>query len=203
MFIKDTLDFVIYCGIFIFAVTGTLKAQAHHFDIFGAVVLAFITAYGGGTIRDLIMNAHPINWMNDNLAMTLVIAAVLIVSLLKINFKRLKRTIFFTDAAGLGLFTVAGIDRSALYGANYLYSLFMGVVTACFGGLLADMLCGNVPALLRKGELYATASFIGGAVYIGGKFIGINSNLNMTICIVLVIAIRVISKYKRVMLPEA
>lgn len=199
----ETLDIVIYCGIFIFAIVGTLKAQAHHFDIFGAIVLAFVTAYGGGTIRDVIMGAIPINWMNDNLAMTLVIAAVLIVSIVRINFNRLKRFIFFTDAVGLGLFTVAGIDRSALYGANDLYALFMGVVTATFGGLLADMLCGNVPALLRKGELYATASGIGGAVYIAGKYMALGATLNILICVVLVVAIRILSKWKRLMLPEA
>ncbi len=199
----DTLDIVIYCGIFIFALVGTLKAQAHHFDIFGAIVLAFVTAYGGGTIRDLIMDTSPVNWMNDNLALTLVIAAVLIVSIIKFNFNKLRRLIFFTDAVGLGLFTVAGIDRSALYGANDLYSLFMGVVTASFGGLLADILCGNVPALLRKGELYATACGIGGAVYIGGKYLALDATVNVLLCIVIVLGIRILSKWKRLMLPEA
>lgn len=198
----STLEIIIYCGIFVFALTGALNARAHHMDIFGAVVLAFVTAYGGGSIRDIIMDATPINWMNDNLALALVVTPVLIVSFVKFNFNRLRRLIFFTDAVGLGLFTVAGIDRSVQYGANEPYSLLMGVVTATFGGLLADILCNNVPNLLRRGELYATACAIGGTVYIISKRFVEDSTLNLVICILLIVIIRIISKWKKLMLPE-
>lgn len=198
-----SLDIVIYCGIFIFALTGALKAKEHHMDIFGALVLAFVTAYGGGTIRDILIDARPINWMNDNLALILVMAPVLIAAFIKFNFNRLRILIYITDAIGLGLFTVAGIDRSLLNGVNEPYCLFMGVVTATFGGLLADILCGNVPALLRRGELYATASAIGGVVYLFSKRIFQDSTVNLIICVILIVCIRLVSKWKRVMLPEA
>ncbi|MCU7693941.1 trimeric intracellular cation channel family protein [Haoranjiania flava] len=198
----STLDIVIYCGIFVFSLTGALNARAHHMDIFGAIVLAFVTSYGGGSIRDIVMDARPINWMNDNLALALVITPVIIISLVKFNFNRLRRLIFFTDAVGLGLFTVAGIDRSAQFGANEPYSLLMGVVTATFGGLIADILCNNVPNLLRRGELYATACAIGGAVYILSKRFVEDSTFSLIICICLIVIIRIISKYKKVMLPE-
>lgn len=196
------IDIIIYVGIFVFALSGALNARAHHMDIFGAIVLAFVSAYGGGSIRDIIMDARPINWLNDNLALALVITPVIIISLVKFNFSKIRRIIFFTDAVGLGLFTVGGIERSAQYGANEPYSLFMGVVTATFGGLLADILCNNVPALLRKGELYATACAIGGSVYILTKRVVEDSTVNLILCILLIVIIRIISKWKKVMLPE-
>lgn len=195
-------DIVIYCGIAVFALTGALKARQHQMDIFGAFVLAFVTAYGGGTIRDILIDAKPINWMNDNIALILVILPVIIVSLLKFNFTKLKRLIFITDAMGLGLFTVAGIDRSMLNGINDPFCVFMGVVTACFGGLVADILCNNVPTLLRKGELYATASAIGGLIYLLSKKVAIDPLFGTIICVILIIIIRIISKWKRVMLPD-
>ncbi|MEO7531049.1 MAG: TRIC cation channel family protein, partial [Sediminibacterium sp.] len=101
----NVIQLIMYCGIFIFAVTGALKARTHHMDIFGGAVIAFATAYGGGTIRDLLIGAHPVNWVNDYLALALVISAVIIVSFFDSNQIRFRKTIFFTDAIGLGMFT--------------------------------------------------------------------------------------------------
>ena len=151
------LQVVIYMGTFIFALTGAFKARAYRMDIFGGLVVAFATAYGGGTIRDLLIGIQPVNWINDNIALILVFAGTAITFLLKENVNRFRRTIFFTDAAGLGLFTTAGIEVALRNGLNDIYALIMGVMTATFGGLLADIFCNSVPNLFKKGELYATA----------------------------------------------
>ena len=111
----NLIEVIIYTGIFVFALTGALKARTHQIDIFGAAVVAFVTAYGGGTIRDLLIGVRPVNWVNDYLALGLAVSAVLIVSLLNTNFTRFRRAIFFTDAIGLGMFTVGGIERSLVY----------------------------------------------------------------------------------------
>lgn len=191
-----------YTGIFVFAATGALKARTHQMDVFGGTVIAFATAYGGGTIRDLLIGARPVNWVNDYLALTLVVSAVVIVSFFKSNRVRFRRTIFYTDAIGLGMFTAAGIERCALYGVNDVYSVIMGVITSTFGGLVADLLCGEVPDLLKRSELYATASAIGGVIYILLKTGGLNHDLSLFICVCVVFGIRVFSKRKRVRLPE-
>lgn len=193
---------IIYIGIFFFAGTGALKARTHQMDIFGGAVLAFATAYGGGTIRDLLIGASPVNWVNDYLALALVIGAVVIVSFFNTNLARFRKTIFFTDAIGLGMFTAAGIERSIAYGINDGYAVIMGVVTATFGGLLADMLCGEKPDLLKRGELYATACAIGGVIYILIRNAGMAINPGLFICVVIVVFVRIFSKRKRLMLPE-
>ena len=198
----NLIQLILYTGIFVFAITGALKARTHQMDVFGAAVIAFATAYGGGTIRDLLIGARPVNWVNDYLALALVIAAVIIVSFFKTNQIQFRKTIFFTDAIGLGMFTATGIERSFLYEINDGYAVMMGVITATFGGLLADILCGEKPDLLKRGELYATACAIGGVIYIVVKKAGIPYNAGLFICVSSVVSVRILSKWKRLRLPE-
>ena len=198
----NVLSIIIYTGTFVFAVTGALKARTNHMDIFGAAVMGFVTAYGGGTTRDLLIGIRPVNWVNDYIALALVISAVIIVSLVNNKMIRFKKTIFITDAIGLGMFTVAGIEVSLLHGVNELYAVVMGVITATFGGLISDILSNTVPDLLKRGELYATACLIGGTIYTLLYKAGINHNVNLTICVIIIVAIRIVSKFKRLSLPE-
>ena len=196
------LTIITYLGTFVFALTGAFKARASKMDIFGGLVLAFATAYGGSTLRDLLIGIKPVNWINDNIAFILVFAATVFTFLIKENLNRFKRTIFYTDAIGLGLFTAAGIEISLANGLNEVYALVMGVISATFGGLIADILCNAVPNLLKRGELYATACAIGGAVYLLLQQIPLEYNLNLFICVVVVVGIRIYSKRKRLTLPE-
>jgi uncharacterized membrane protein YeiH len=196
------LDLVIYTGTFVFAIAGALKGRAARTDIFGGIVLAFVTAYGGGTLRDLLIGIRPVNWINDNIALGLVGAGTLITLLLKENVNRFRRTIFFTDAIGLGTFTTWGIEVSQRNGLNDIYSLIMGVITATFGGLIADILCAQVPSLMKRGELYATACAIGGGIYLLLKHVPVEPKLNMTICVLIIVLIRIYSYRKKVTLPE-
>ncbi len=196
------LDIIIYTGTFVFAVTGALKARAHQMDIFGAAVLAFVTAYGGGTIRDLLIGIRPVNWVNDYLALALVLSAVVIVSMVNKSMIKFKRTIFITDAIGLGMFTVAGIEVSLLHNVNEAYAIVMGVISATFGGLLADILSNTVPDLLKRGELYATACLLGGIIYMLLHKMGVEDNINLAVCVVIIVAIRIVSKLKSLTLPE-
>ena len=196
------LSIIIYTGTFVFAITGALKARTYHMDIFGATVLAFVTAYGGGTTRDLLTGIRPVNWVNDNLALMLVASAVIIVSLVNKSFIKFKRTIFITDAIGIGMFTVAGIEVSLLHGINEIYAVIMGVISATFGGLIADILSNTVPDLLKRGELYATACLIGGTIYMLLYKAGVAENINLPISVIVIVVIRIISKLKRLSLPE-
>jgi uncharacterized membrane protein YeiH len=198
----NLIQLILYTGIFVFAITGALKARTHQMDDFGAAVIAFATAYGGGTIRDLLIGARPVNWVNDYLALALVIAAVIIVSFFKTNQIQFRKTIFFTDAIGLGMFTATGIERSFLNEINDGYAVMMGVITATFGGLLADILCGEKPDLLKRGELYATACAIRGVIYILVKKASIPYNAGLFICVISVVSVRILSKWKRLRLPE-
>jgi len=196
------LDIISYMGIFVFAITGALKARTHRMDIFGATVLAFVTAYGGGTTRDLLIGIRPVNWINDYLALSLVVSAVIIVAFLNPHFTKFKRTIFITDAIGLGMFTGAGIEVSLLHGANNTYAVVMGMITGTFGGMIADILSNTIPDLLKRGELYATASLTGGVVYITLQSFNASHNVALISCVIIIVAVRIVSKRKRLMLPE-
>lgn len=198
----NLVEIISYTGTFVFAVTGALKARTHHMDIFGATVLAFVTAYGGGTTRDLLIGIRPVNWINDYLALSLVIAAVIIVSLVNRNIIKFRRLIFITDAIGIGMFTAAGIQISMEHGLNSLYSIMMGVISATFGGLIADILSNTVPDLLKRGELYATACFIGGVIYVLLLKTSIGKEVALISCVIIIVAVRIISKVKRLTLPE-
>jgi uncharacterized membrane protein YeiH len=198
----SVLQLITYAGIFVFALTGAFKARSYKMDIFGGIVLAFVTAYGGGTLRDLLIGVKPVNWINDNIALILVFAGTAFTFLLKENVNRFKRTIFYTDAIGLGFFTTWGIEVALRNGLNDFYSLVMGVITATFGGLIADVLCSAIPNLLKKGELYATACAVGGGVYLLLKHVALEYNINLTVCIIVVVGIRIYSKRKRLMLPD-
>ena len=196
------LNIISYGGTFVFAVTGALKARTHQMDVFGAAVLAFSTAYGGGTIRDILLGIKPVNWLGDYFALGLVLSALLITFLLKTNIKKFNRTIFITDAIGIGMFTIAGIKVSMLAGIGEGYSIIMGVISATFGGLITDILCNNIPDLLKNGELYATACFIGGVVFIFLLKMGVHPDLCIIICVSLIVALRILSRMKRIGLPR-
>jgi uncharacterized membrane protein YeiH len=196
------LDIITYTGIFIFSITGALKARTYRMDIFGAIVLAFITSYGGGTLRDVLIGRLPVNWINDNIALLLVFAATGITFFFELNFRLFRKMIFYTDAFGLGLFTAVGIEVSLTKGLNEFYAVVMGVITATFGGLIADIFCNAVPNLLKRGELYATACAIGGILYASLRYVGFNYDTNLIICILVIAGIRIYSKRKRLMLPE-
>jgi uncharacterized membrane protein YeiH len=198
----DITSVIAYIGTFVFALTGALKARSYQMDIFGAAVLSFVTAYGGGTIRDLLIGRTPVNWINDTLALVLVLGALLLVMLPYFKAIHFKKTIFITDAVGLGLFTIAGIETSLHYGANGAYALILGVITATFGGLVADILSNTIPDLLKKGELYATAAIAGGSIYIILQRTGISTSTAEITGVILVVVIRIISKIKRLQLPE-
>jgi uncharacterized membrane protein YeiH len=196
------LNIITYTGTFVFALTGALKARKFKMDIFGGLVVAFATAYGGGTIRDLLIGVRPVNWVNDYFALGLVFAGAIITFLVKEGVNKFSKTIFFSDALGIGLFTAAGIEVALRNGVNDTYALIMGVISATFGGLLADIFCNDVPNLFKKGELYATACAIGGGIYLLLKNTAIHKDVNLVICVLLVLFIRIYSKRNRLQLPN-
>lgn len=196
------LNIITYTGTFVFALTGALKARKFKMDIFGGLVVAFATAYGGGTIRDLLIGVKPVNWINDYFALGLVFAGAIITFLLKEGVNKFSKTIFFTDALGIGLFTAAGIEVAQRNGVNDAYALIMGVISATFGGLIADIFCNDVPNLFKKGELYATACAIGGGFYLLLQNTNIDKNVNLLACVLMVLLIRIYSKRNRLQLPN-
>ena len=151
-----------------FALSGVLAGARKRLDVVGVCVVAFLTAFGGGTVRDLLLDRRPFFWV----AQQELLWGVLIVSVLSMRLLRSKyhavteRAILWPDAVGLGLFTASGVHVALVAQMPLLVAAIMGVITGMFGGVLRDMVCNEVPVSLRDHRPYALLSFLGGWVYI-------------------------------------
>lgn len=181
MFVIDgvnatSLQEVTYCfgllGTAAFAVTGVLVAGRLRMDAFGVLVLASVTAIGGGTLRDLILGVRPVFWIADPNYLRVIWTTALLAMLLARLPKRWPRRLLpITDAVGLAIFTVAGVEKALAVGVPDIVAVVMGVISGVAGGMMRDMLAGKVPLVLRR-EIYATACIFGGVLYIGTLALG-------------------------------
>lgn len=160
------LQIMDFLGVAVFAVSGVLAAGRKHLDWFGVLVIATVTALGGGTLRDLLIDRHPVFWMADTGYLWTILAATLL-TLLVVRFREIPlRALLAADALGLALFAISGarIAESAGYGG--IVAVILGTMTGVAGGVFRDMLLAEIPLLLRDGEIYATAALIGIIVYL-------------------------------------
>jgi uncharacterized membrane protein YeiH len=153
-------------GTLVFAISGAGTAASKRFDVFGALVIAFVTAVGGGTLRDMLIGSQPVGWMLDPNYLFAIAGGMLIYMGFRDRILRLRRTLFLFDTVGIALFTILGIEKTLDYGLSMGLALMMGVVSAVFGGVVRDTLC-NVEPLIFRGEVYATACLAGGLCYLG------------------------------------
>lgn len=154
-----------HLGVAVFAISGTLLAFRKNMDGFGVIVLASVTAIGGGTVRDLILGL-PVFWVYDpNYLYTILAAAILTILWLRLRDFIHQKTLLIADAFGLSFFAVMGAQKALLAGFPPLICVVMGTITACFGGMIRDVLARDVPMLL-KGELYATTCLAGGSAFV-------------------------------------
>lgn len=162
----DLLTTIDALGTFAFAVSGATAAIRSRYDIFGILVLAFVTAIGGGTLRDLLIGNTPVNWLTDVITIWSVMAGFLFALLLNKRIAKWEGWLFYFDAAGLGLFTVTGTQIALNAGMSVGISIALGTVTGCFGGVIRDVLAAIKPLIFRK-EIYASASVLGGLLFVG------------------------------------
>lgn len=149
------------------AITGVLAGKGKQLDLFGVVVLALVTALGGGTIRDLVLNASPIFWIADPHYVHTAVAAALLTFVLARFWEMPQTVLLVADAFGLALFTMIGVEKSLACGVSNTIAIFLGVVTGVGGGLMRDVLSGEIPLVFRKGiYLYATAAFCGAGLLV-------------------------------------
>lgn len=179
-------------GVFVFAISGILTAIERKFDIVGAAIIGFVTALGGGTLRDMMLGETPVAWMKDLNYFYVVLVAIPLCYLCKKYILKLRKGMFLFDTLGIGLFTILGVEKTLALGLSPIIAILMGVVSAVFGGVIRDVLSGEIPLIFRK-EIYATACVIGGVVYLIGNQFNFISLVNIIISIVVVIVIRYLS----------
>jgi len=155
-------------GILAFAVSGFVEARRKHMDAVGVFTVAFITAFGGGTLRDLLLDRRPLFWV-EHQEYTLLVFALAVAGTTLLRRVRMRvpdRFITIADALGLGLFSASGTALALQAGLPWFVCVMMGVITGIFGGVLRDMICNEIPLVFRRGQLYATCAFAGCWTYL-------------------------------------
>lgn len=158
MTLPDLLDFA---SVLVFALTGALAASRAQLDIIGFSFLASLTAVGGGTLRDVLLDRNPVFWIERPSFIGLAVAAAVLVFFTAHLFESRLRVLTWLDALALSVAVPAGVGVALGLGQHWPVVIFMGVATGCFGGLMRDVVCNEVPLVLRQGELYVSAAFAG------------------------------------------
>jgi len=176
-------------GVAVFAISGALAAGKKSLDLLGVVIIAVVTAVGGGTTRDLLLNRHPVFWMLDPTYLTVIIVA----ALTTIWYTRYKeppqKALLLADALGLAVFTITGAQASQEVISSDVIIVIMAAITGTVGGLIRDVLTNEIPMILQR-DIYATAALAGGAAYLLLQLTPLPSSVNIVAAMMLVMALR-------------
>lgn len=176
-------------GLFVFAISGALTAIRQRLDFLSVLIVAFFTGVGGGTIRDVMLGTFPVWWVNDETAVGICILGAVVASFTHRFLWSRQKALIWADAAGLSVFAILGAQSALGAGAPAIVAVFMGGVTATFGGIIRDVLL-NQPSLILKQEIYATAALGGAAVYVGLIEVGVSMDVAAIAASLLTFAIR-------------
>ena len=197
----DVIYVIDILGTFAFAISGALVASKKDFDLFGVIILAFVTAVGGGMLRDVLINAHPINWIGDLNYIKTIAVAVVFTFLFKRRIEPLRKTFFLFDTIGISVFTLLGLQKGLSYDLPSVVAIIMGMVSAVFGGVIRDVLTREVPLIFKK-EIYASACLAGGLVYLLLKKLNAYENFSFIFSAAIIIIIRTLSVIYKLELPK-
>ena len=187
------LDIIGTCA---FAVSGALTAMNKKLDPFGVFIIAFVTAVGGGTLRDILIGRTPVGWMRDLNYVYLIILGYFLAIIFRKKLDRLRTSLFLFDTIGLGVFTLIGLERGLDTNLHPVICIALGTMTACFGGVTRDILCNEIPVVFRK-EIYATICIIGGILFFILKRWNLDNNVLYLIVSSVMITIRLMAvKFK-------
>ncbi len=183
-------------GTIAFAFSGALAGFNKRMDIFGIFVVAFVTAMGGGMLRDMLIGNTPVVWMRDLTYLVVVTFGTIVALVFRKKLIYLRLSLFLFDAIGLGIFTIIGIEKGIAAGLHPVICITLGTMTACFGGVVRDILCNDIPVIFRK-EIYATICIVGGIIFFILKQTDLSDSMIYLSTSLLIILLRlVVVKYK-------
>jgi len=198
MAIISILDLV---GTFVFAISGIRMAAGKEMDIFGAAVIGFAVAIGGGTTRDILLGSYPITWISNMIYPVVILSAIPFTYLIRNKLKDINKPLFLFDTIGLALFTISGMEKALTLGLNPFMAGIMGMISAVVGGIIRDILCREIPLIFRK-EIYATACLMGALIFYLGIYFEVPENINYLLTTSTVIGIRIASIKLDLRLPK-
>ena len=185
-------EFLDSIGTLVFAISGALTAIYKKLDLFGVYCIAFVTALGGGTVRDVMIGRTPVGWMQDMNYVYIITFGFLLSITFNRYLDKLRISMFLFDSIGLGVFTLIGLEKGIEYGLSPLICVILGTLTATFGGVIRDILCNEIPVLFRK-EIYATLCIAGGMLYFILKELNFEQNFISLVVTIFIIGFRLIS----------
>lgn len=188
-------------GTIAFAISGALVAMSKKMDLFGILIIGFVTAIGGGTLRDLLIGDTPVNWMRDITFTYVIIASVVFAMVFKNKINYLRTSLFLFDTIGIGLYTVIGVEKGLSADLHPIICIALGTMSACFGGVIRDILCNEIPVIFRK-EIYATACILGGLSYFLIRKLPLESDFVFMISGAIVIIVRLLAVKFKIALPN-
>lgn len=188
-------------GTFVFAISGALAIREREHDMFGAGFTGFITAIGGGTVRDILLDSYPLVWIGDVKFLYAILVGILAAFTFPNFLSKLRRTFFLFDTLGIAFFTVLGVEKSLSLGVRPEIAAIMGMFSAVMGGVIRDTLTNEIPILFRK-EIYASACLAGAIFYLILNYFEIPRDINLLISIAMIIAIRMLSMKYKISLPR-
>jgi len=188
----NLLYFIDIIGTMVFAISGALTAADKKLDFFGIAAVGFITAIGGGTIRDILIGSTPVGWMLDLTYIAVIGTGILFALVFSRHIQNLRRTFFLFDTIGISVFTVLGLQKALGTGIDPFISTMMGMVSAVFGGVIRDIICNEIPLIFRK-EIYALTCLTGGILYIGLRAMEVSQFWNVLITVSFIVTFRLLA----------
>jgi len=183
-------------GTMAFAMSGALTAMSKKLDPFGVFIIAFVTAVGGGTLRDVMIGRMPVGWMQDPTYVYVIVWGFVLAIIFRKKLDRLRTSLALFDTIGLGFFTLIGIQKGLEYHLHPVICISLGTMTACFGGVIRDILCVEIPVIFRR-EVYATICIFGGIVFFSLRKLNVPDDaLNLITASVIIIIRLMAVKYK-------
>lgn len=179
-------------GSLAFAMSGALTAMSKKLDPFGVFVIAFVTAVGGGTLRDMMIGSTPVAWMRDLNFVYAIIAGYFLSIIFRKKFDKIRTSLMLFDTVGLGVFTLTGLQKGINIGLHPIICIALGTMTACFGGVIRDILCNEIPVIFHR-EIYATICIIGGITFFVLKYFNFENDVVYLITTALIIIIRLLA----------
>lgn len=195
------LSIIDILGTVAFAASGAFSAMDRKLDPFGVIILAFVTAIGGGTLRDILIGSTPVAWLRNDVTAIVILVTALVTLFFGRYVKQFQKTLFVFDALGLGVFTLIGMEKGMQAQLSPGICVALGTITACFGGVIRDVLLNNVPLIFQR-EFYASACILGGVLYLLLEKTGIPNDWNTIIAILVIVCIRIVAMRYKLMLPR-
>ncbi|MBS3737769.1 trimeric intracellular cation channel family protein [Mesohalobacter halotolerans] len=187
-------------GVVAFSISGVLAAMRKGLDVFGILIIAFATSVGGGTLRDVLIDTD-VSWLTNMTYVYVIIITTIFGIILRNKLNYLRKSLFLFDTLGIGLYTVVGVEKAISAGLPPVICVAFGTMSACFGGVIRDILCNDIPVIFHQ-EIYATACILGGFSYFALAYFNLPQDLIFIISGLIVIAIRISAVVFKISLPK-